>query len=266
MDLMPKKHLWKSWDQLLNQQLKAGKAASELDSQRLKLQSTIQRSHTAKSSEIDKERAKQAEDLLRQNAEVSEILSSLLEEIRLNILETTKNPSELRTTRKLLLLASQEFIDSQTLMEGYRDSANHPLQKQEQLDFAKAWVSWQSIAGKILLAIKEDEKFQSQWLDKKIKEIENLRSLQGTLQADSNNLRSRLQSATAKSLPSVLSNYQFHIRQQQSRANKWLADLQWQRYVIQTEEKMKLRSQVEKKETEVQESLKDLEIERTIHD
>ncbi len=266
IDKTIKKNSWKTWEKLLISQARTGKQWEELEKQRLSLQNIIWRGYKPQSLPLEQERAKQAEDLLKQNSNAQQDLSLLMEDIRLQILDSTKSPSVLRTTRKLLLLASQEFIDSAHLLEKYRDDANHPLEKEEQLEYAKAWVTWQTISGKILLKIKADESEQKEWLEAQMKEIENIKNQHRKLFAYSQEMRSKLQTATARSLPYILDDFQYHIRQQQSRANKWLADLQWQRFVLQTEEKMKAKADVDKEETEVKEGLKDLEIERTLHE
>ena len=266
IDTFTNKSMWKTWDELFTLQLRTSTTMDRLDKQRLKLQPVIWQGYKPQALPIEQERAKQAEDLANQLYATQEQGSQIMENLRIQVLELSKNPSELRKTRKLLLLASQEFLDSSHILEAYRDEASHPLEKEEQQEFALAWQTWQSIASHILKAIKEDESTQAEWLSQQIKEINAIKAEQNKLVSKNEQIRNQLKLVTARALPAALDNFQFHIRQQQSRANKWLADLQWQRFVIQTEEKMKLKAKSEKEESDVQEGLRDLEIERTLHE
>ncbi len=100
----------------------------------------------------------------------------------------------------------------------------------------------------------------------KLKTFDRLNQKLSELRGRELELERRLGSLTAQAWPSVMDHLSFHINEQQSRAKKWMADLQWQRSMNQAQKRAEQSKEQERKETDLQESLKDLELEGALHE
>ncbi len=257
---------WRQWDRFSRIQLKLDQTLAKISRQRSSLQAIILAGRQSSSSPMQKDLASRAENLLLRIQAQEEIATQQMEQTRLSMLTFIRMPSPYQVTRKKLLLGSQEYLENVIVFDKYRDNYQNPMNQHQQEDIERAWLRWQKMAGKILSLIKSDEASQAQWLDSQLQDIRSLLAKERDLSERNARLRIRLGEKTAIALPAVLDHFDFHISEQKARGKKWLADLQWQRFMSQTEERLKKRLDQEQKETQIEENRKDLEIERSIHE
>lgn len=256
---------WQVWEHYSKSHLKVAALADRLGRQRAILQGLKLQAASGQEGAIQ-ERAGSVADLLRRLEHLEARVTTRAEDDRLALLEHLRMPSPHQTTRKVLLLGAQEFLESLALFDEYQDRFQHPAHQHVQEDMEKSWLRWQSMAGSILKLIKRDEAEQAQWLEQQLAEIRRLMNREQQLAGRQLQLQTLLGYSTARSLPLVLDHFEHHIREQQARAKKWLADIQWHRFMAQTEQRFKAKTEQEKVGAQLQEKLKDLETERSIHE
>jgi hypothetical protein len=174
--------------------------------------------------------------------------------------------SPYQLTRKRLLLNAQEFLDAEAIFSRRRDQFNHPMKKHAQEDYQLTWNGFRAVAGQVLNYIHQQEKKEKDWLDAQLKTFDRLNQRLSELRGRELELERRLGTLSGQAWPSVMDHLSFHINEQQARAKKWMADLQWQRSLNQAQKRAEQTREQERKETDLQESLKDLELEGALHE
>jgi hypothetical protein len=256
---------WQNWTEIAQQQLRLGALAERIERKKAELAALQFQAHTSSQSAW-KEQSGQISQLLERYRNIEKRLARRVEEQRLELLKFISEPSPLQTTRKYLLLGTQELLESGSILEQHRDHFQHPLAQHQQEDIERAWDLWQRKAGRILSQIKRHEAEEARWLTDQLNDIQLQLERHRQLKQKSDQLAERVHETTARALPAVLDHFDYHIQEQRSRAKKWLADLQWQRYMQQTEERLRLKQKADEREAEVQENLKDLELRRSLHE
>lgn len=257
---------WRTWDELSRMHLRLDALQDKVANQKAQLQAFRLYGSQSTSSQSLRDYGSRADDLLNKLREQEARLAQKSQDLRMGMISILRQPSPFQTTRKELLLGSQEFIESISLFEALRDDFKHPMNQHQQEDIERAWIRWQKMAGTILSMIKQDEAEQTIWLDKQLETIRTLIAREQDLTEKRQSLESRLSDRIGLSLPAVLDHFDYHISEQKARGKKWLADLQWQRFMNQTEARLKKQQAHEQSEAKIQENLKDLEIERSIHE
>ncbi|RZA18884.1 MAG: hypothetical protein EOP10_20400 [Proteobacteria bacterium] len=177
-----------------------------------------------------------------------------------------KNGSPLLKTKKHFLLLTQEFLDSNEVLEQKRDQYPDPATKHVQEDFASNWELWPRIAGKILVQINKTEQKEQTWLDAQQVALKNSREVGENLALREEQLRHGIAKATGKAFPSVAAHIRYAINEQAARGKKWMADVDWQRYLRETAERSRLQAKQDLDETTIKEKIRDTEIERALHE
>lgn len=257
---------WQAWDHFARRHLSLSGLAERLGTQRAVLQGLKFNALQDRATPALKERVASIDDLMQRLQALETLVNTRSEQDRLALLEQIRAPSPYQKTRKVLLLGTQEFLESLALFDDYQDRFQDPAHQHLQEDLEKSWIRWQGMAGSILKLIKSDEALQSNWLDQQLAEIRRLMSREQNLAGRQVQLDTLLGYSTAQAMPAILSHFEHHIKEQQSRAKKWLADIQWHRFMKQTEQRFKAKTEQERVEAQLQEKLKDIETERSIYE
>jgi hypothetical protein len=254
-----------TWQDLSSTSLRLGELARRLEKHQAVLSAVALKEHSTNHSKL-LEYAQYAKDLSKQIASLQARAHVLVEKHRRNMLAQQLKDSPYQLTRKRLLLNAQEFLDAEAIFSRRRDHFSHPMKKHAQEDYQQTWNGFRAIAGQALHYIQQQEKREKDWLDAQLKTFDRLNQELATLRGRELELERRLGTLTAQAWPSVMDHLSFHINEQQSRAKKWMADLQWQRSMNQAQKRAASSQEQERKETDLQESLKDLELEGALHE
>ncbi|WP_218109789.1 tetratricopeptide repeat protein [Oligoflexus tunisiensis] len=254
-----------TWQELSRTSLRLGELARRLESHQAALSPIMLKEHSTNHAKLQ-EYAQFARDLSRQIASLQARAHVLVENHRRNMLAQQLKDSPYQLTRKRLLLNAQEFLDAEAIFSRRRDLFNHPMKKHAQEDYQQTWNGFRTIAGQVLHYIQQQEKREKDWLDAQLKTFDQLNQKLAELRGRELELERRLGNLTAQAWPSVMDHLSFHINEQQARAKKWMADLQWQRSMNQAQKRAASSKEQERKETDLQESLKDLELEGALHE
>jgi hypothetical protein len=222
--------------------------------------------HGSRGSAVQKNRAAEAADRIKELNSLTVKLQFAMEQQRDLWLSNYKETSPLLKTRKHFLLLSQEFLESNSQLADQRDTYSDPATKHVQEDFASNWQLWPRIAGKILKLINQTEKKELAWLESQQENQKKTRENADRLAASEGALRLAMAKASAKAFPDVLQYLRYSINEQAARGKKWLADVEWQRFLRETQEKTKQQAKQALNETEIKENIRDTEIERALHE
>lgn len=256
---------WKSWGKLAQLEQDAAQLSNRLFTERARLAALVHRGEHSKEP-VAKDQAQHLRNMQKTLDGLNERLSVAMEDQRLAWLQAYRKHSAFQRTRKSFLLLSQEFLESSAVLDEYRDRYESPERKHYQEDFAEDWVVWPRIAGKLLTAIKERDRQETTWLNNKQAGLEKARTDEQKLMLRQEDLYRSLGRVSGMALPSVLNHINFNIREQSARGKKWLADIHWQKYLQETEERIRKERNQRLEEAKVQEDMRDIEIERALHD
>ncbi len=254
-----------TWQDLSSTSLRLGELARRLEQYQAALAPIFLKGENTNHAKLQ-EYALLAKDLRNQLASLQARTHGLVEKHRRTMLAQQLKDSPYQLTRKRLLLNAQEFLDIEAIFARRRDQFNHPMKKHAQEDYQQTWNGFRAVAGQVLNSIHQQEKIEKDWLDMQLKTFDRLNQKLSELRGRELELERRLGSLTAQAWPSVMDHLSFHINEQQSRAKKWMADLQWQRSMNQAQKRAEQSKEQERKETDLQESLKDLELEGALHE
>ncbi len=254
-----------TWQDISQTSLRLGELAKRLEKNQAELSAiTLKGQHTNHQKLL--EYATLAKDFSSQMNSLQARTNSLLEKHRQRILALQLEDSPYQLTRKRMLLTAQEFMDVEAVFSQRRDSFSHPLKKHAQEDYQQTWNSWRAIAGQTLSFIYQQEQKEKNWLKQQLASFDTLNQKAIELRGRQLELERRLATLTGKAWPSVMDHLSYHMNEQQSHAKKWLADLQWQRSMNQSQRRSVQSQEQQRKEIDIQESLKDLELEGALHD
>ncbi len=255
----------KTWQELSQTSLSLGELARRLERHQAELSAIMLKGQSSNHQKI-LEQSALAKDYAQQIAALQARANSLVEQHRKRMLSQQLTDSPYQVTRKRLLLYAQEFLEAEAIFAKQRDSFNHPMKKHAQEDYQQTWNGWRSIAGQTLSFIYAKENQEKAWLNAQIKTFDRLNQKSTELHGRQLELERRLAILSGKVWPSVLDHTGYHINEQQARAKKWLADLQWQRSMDQAQKRSDLSNEQDRKEMDLQEGLKDMELEGALHE
>ncbi len=239
----------------LNRKILAGQAA---------LASAIYQGERGNPSQ--KEKATEARDRIKDLNKLSQGLQFAVADQRTFWLSRYKNNSPLLRTRTHFLLLIQEFLEDNSILQERRDQYSDPATKHIQEDFAGNWQVWPRIAGKILSLIKQTETREREWLTAQQNGLASSRDNATRLAASEEHLRYAMAKASGKAFPDVLQYLRYAINEQAARGKKWLADVEWQRYLRETQERTQQTAKHALDEATIKENIRDIEIERALHE
>jgi hypothetical protein len=254
-----------TWQDMSSTSLRLGELARRLERHQAALAPILLKGESSNHAKL-LEYAQLAKDLRNQTASHQGRAHVLLEKHRRTMLAQQLKDSPYQLTRKRLLLNAQEFLDAEAIFSRRRDQFNHPMKKHAQEDYQQTWNGFRAVAGQALNYIHQQEKLEKDWLDAQLKTFDRLNQKLSELRGRELELERRLGTLTGQAWPSVMDHLSFHINEQQSRAKKWMADLQWQRSMNQAQKRAEQNREQERKEADLQESLKDLELEGALHE
>ncbi|RZA25278.1 MAG: hypothetical protein EOP10_07350 [Proteobacteria bacterium] len=263
-DQTPRPVLWENTYRLSQLESRAAKLDRHLASERAKLSGAIFAAENGTAEQIDK--ASQAKDRLTEIQHIKNRLQLAMEDQRALWVANYKNGSPLLKTRKHFLLLTQEFLDTNEALEQKRDQYPDPATKHVQEDFASNWELWPRIAGKILVQMNKTEQKEQAWLDAQQIALKTSREVGENLALREEQLRHGIAKATGKAFPSVAAHIRYAINEQAARGKKWMADVEWQRYLRETAERSRLQAKQDLDETTIKEKIRDTEIERALHE
>ncbi|MDQ3235222.1 MAG: hypothetical protein M3Q07_25720, partial [Pseudobdellovibrionaceae bacterium] len=253
------------WQELSSTSLRLGELARRLERHQASLSPILLKGHTSNHAKLQ-EYGITARDLTNQIGSLQARTHAAVEIHRKNMLSQQLQDSPYQLTRKRLLLNAQEFLDAEAIFSRRRDQFNHPMKKHAQEDYQQTWNGFRVAAGQVLTYIHQQEKLEKAWLDSQIRTFDRLNQKLSELRGRELELERRLGGLTGQAWPTVMDHLSFHINEQQARAKKWMADLQWQRSMNQAQKRAEQTKEQERKETDLQESLKDLELEGALHE
>jgi len=254
-----------TWQDISRTSLQLGELARRLEKQQAALSPIMFKGHGTNHAKLQ-EFAILAKDMTNQIGSLQARTHVLVEQHRKNMLAQQLKDSPYQLTRKRLLLNAQEFLDAEAIFSRRRDQFNHPMKKHAQEDYQQTWNGFRALAGQALTYIHQQETLEKAWLDSQIKTFDRLNLKLSELRGRELELERRLGALSGQAWPSVMDHLSYHINEQQARAKKWMADLQWQRSMNQAQKRAEQTSEQERKETDLQESLKDLELEGALHE
>jgi hypothetical protein len=254
-----------AWQDLSSTALRLGELARRLEMHQAVLAPILLKGERSTHAKLQ-EYGLMAKDLRNQMASLQARLHGLVEKHRRSMLARQLQDSPYQLTRKRLLLNAQEFLDAEAIFSRRRDQFDHPMKKHAQEDYQQTWNGFRAMAGQALHYIHQQEKMEKDWLEAQLKNFDRLNQRLSELRGRELELERRLGTLTAQAWPSVMDHLSFHINEQQARAKKWMADLQWQRSMNQAEKRAEQNREQERKEADLQESLKDLELEGALHE
>jgi hypothetical protein len=254
-----------TWQDLSSTSLRLGELARRLENHQAALAPILLKGESTNHAKL-LEYAAAAKDLRNQIGSLQARAHVLVEKHRRTTLAQQLNDSPYQLTRKRLLLSAQEFLDAEAIFSRRRDQFNHPMKKHAQEDYQQTWNGFRAVAGQVLNYIHQQEKLEKDWLDAQLKTFDRLNQKLSELRGRELELERRLGALTGQAWPSVMDHLSFHINEQQARAKKWMADLQWQRSMNQAQKRAEQNREQERKEADLQESLKDLELEGALHE
>lgn len=256
---------WKSWEQLAQLEQNAAELSTRLSSQRAQLAALVYKGEKSKDP-VKNDQVQHLREAQKSLDGLNERLSEAMEDQRLAWLHNYRKHSAFQKTRKTFLLLSQELMESSAILDDYRDRYQSPERKHSQEDFAENWVIWPRAAGKLLAAIKVRDSQEIAWLNNKQTGLEKARTDQQKMIQKHEDLYRSLGRVSGSALPSIMNHINFNIREQTARGKKWLADVQWQKYLQETEDRIRKEKNQRLEEAKIQEDLRDIEIERALHD
>ncbi|MBC7658832.1 MAG: hypothetical protein H7249_03910 [Chitinophagaceae bacterium] len=215
---------------------------------------------------LQQDLSKQASDRQKELNTLTKKLQIAMEDQRALWVANYKNSSPLIKTKKHFLLLSQEFLENNSQLQQQRDHYPDPATKHIQEDFASNWQIWPRIAGKILVLMNKTEIAEQHWLDTEQRSQKTARDHAESLAIKETNLRYAVAKATGKAFPTVLQHVRYAIDEQAARGKKWLADVEWQRYLRETQEKTKQQAKQDLNEATIKENIRDTEVERALHE
>jgi hypothetical protein len=254
-----------TWHDISRTSLRLGELAKRLESHQAVLAPILLKGESSNHSKL-LEYAQYSKDLRNQISSLQARAHVLVEKHRRTMLAQQLKDSPYQLTRKRLLLNAQEFLDAEAIFSRRRDQFNHPMKKHAQEDYQLTWNGFRALAGQVLNYIHQQEKKEKDWLDAQLKTFDRLNQKLSELRGRELELERRLGTLSGQAWPSVMDHLSFHINEQQARAKKWMADLQWQRSLNQAQKRAEQTREQERKETDLQESLKDLELEGALHE
>ena len=210
--------------------------------------------------------ALEARDRVKELNKLTQKLQDAMEDQRNFWLEGYKKNSPLRKTRTHFLLVSQEFMDSNSVLQDRRDQYSDPATKHTQEDFASDWQVWPRLAGKILRLINQTDRRDKDWITAQQNALAASRENANRLLVSEQSLRHSMAKATGKVFPDVLQYLRYSLNEQAARGKKWLADVEWQRYLRETQNRNEQQAKQDIDETSIKETIRDTEIERALHD
>ncbi len=264
LDQTPRPEAWQTSFKLAELESRMAKLNRKLDKERAELSAGIFQAEQGNSLAIDK--ASQAKDSLNQLRNLNRRMQNLVEDQRALWVANYKNSSPLIKTRKHFLLLTQEFLDSNSMLEEKRDEYPDPATKHVQEDFGSNWQIWPKIAGKILVLIRDTEIKEQAWLDSQQVALKSIREISLNLAMREEKIRHGLAKTTAKAFPAVAAHIRYAINEQAARGKKWMADVEWQRYLRETQEKSRLQAKQDLDEATIREKIRDTETERALHE
>ncbi len=208
----------------------------------------------------------EADDRIKEYNKLNKKLDLAMENERELWLKNSKYSSPLLRTRKRFLMLAQEFLDTNVTLSEQRDRYPDPATKHVQEDYATNWQIWPRVAGKILTLIRDREKQEEDWVTAQQKTQTKAVETAEKLADREDALRFSIARATGKALPDVISYMRLAINEQAARGKKWLADVDWQRYLRETDERNRQQAKHDVDETRLRENQKDSEIERALHE
>ncbi|MCX6128581.1 MAG: hypothetical protein NTX25_05875 [Proteobacteria bacterium] len=256
---------WLAWQELSSASVRMGELAQTLQKKNSQLAAIILNVHNSQSAESSAF-SRQGKEFQKQVADLQNRSDTLIENLRQKMLAQTAKDSVYLSARKSLLLNAQEFMEAEAIFEAQRKNYDHPLKRHNQEDFELVWTGWKAIAGQMLSQIKEFDHKDKLWIESQIEKFNQLNKKTGDIKIRQLELERRLAHLTGKAWPKILDHMSYHMNEQQSRAKKWLADLEWQRSVNQSQKRQDQKRVQDKQETESQENLKDLELEGALHE
>ncbi|RZA13171.1 MAG: hypothetical protein EOP10_30195 [Proteobacteria bacterium] len=256
--------LWQNTYQLALIESRASKLNARILKEQALLAAAIHNGKKGSASQIDL--AKQAADRSKELNTLTKKLQGAMEEQRSLWIANYKHNSPLVKTKKHFLLVSQEFLESNSQLQEKRDRYPDPATKHIQEDFAGNWQLWPRVAGKILVLINKTEKKEQDWLDAQQRAQKASREKAESLAIKEQNLRYAVGKAVGKSFPAVLQHVRYAIDEQAARGKKWLADVEWQRYLRETNDRSTRQAKQDVDEATVKEKIRDTEIERALHE
>lgn len=263
-DQTPRPQLWQNTYRLGEIENKAAKLNRRLQTERAKLSAAIFAAEAGTAEQID--RASQARDRLNELHNLSRSLQTAMEDQRALTVANAKNSSPLIKTKKHFLLLVQEFLESNTALSLKRDQYPDPATKHVQEEFASHWDLWPRIAGKIITLINKTDQKEQAWLDGQQVSLRSAREIGENLALREANLRHGLAKASGKAFPAVAAHIRYAINEQAARGKKWMADVDWQRYLRETAEKANRQAKQDLDEATLKEKIRDTEIERALHE
>jgi hypothetical protein len=253
------------WQDLSRTSLRLGELAKRLEMHQAALAPILLKGESTNHSKL-LEYAQYSKDLSKQIGSLQARAHVLVEKHRRTMLAQQLKDSPYQLTRKRLLLNAQEFLDTEAIFSRRRDQFHHPMKKHAQEDYQLTWNGFRAVAGQILNYIHQQEKKEKDWLGAQLKTFDRLNQRLSELRGRELELERRLGTLSGQAWPSVMDHLSFHINEQQARAKKWMADLQWQRSLNQAQKRAEQTREQERKETDLQESVKDLELEGALHE
>ena len=256
---------WRDWQDLTSTSIHLGQLGRKLQQQRSELAGILFNSQRPNARQLS-HFASQSLDLQQRTDYLQQRADSLIERIREQMILQTNKDSPYLMSRKQLLLYAQEFIDAEAIFLKMQESYEHPLKRHNQEDLRQAWLSWRSIASQLLAHIKLLDAKEKSWLETQLLTFKQLNQKSTTLADERTALEHKLAILTGKTWPNILEDLSYHIKDQQSRTKKWLADLQWQRSMNQSKKRQEKKLDNDRQETDIKENLKDLELEGALRD
>lgn len=254
-----------AWQDLSQTSLRFGELARRLGQFQAALAPIMLRGQTSTHSKLQ-EYGIVAKDINNQLGSIQARMHLILEQHRRNMLAQQLQDSPYQLTRKRLLLNAQEFLDGEAIFSRRRDGFNHPMKKHAQEDYQQTWNGFRILAGQVLNYLHQQEGLEKSWLESQLRTFDRLNQKLSELRGRELELERRLGTLSGQAWPSVMDHLSYHINEQQARAKKWLADLQWQRSMNQSQKRAEQTKEQERKEMDLQESLKDLELEGALHE
>lgn len=263
-DQTPRPQLWEDTFRLSELENRAAKLNRRLLEAQAKLSAAIFVAENGTMAQIElaaqaRERGKQIGHLMRR-------LQSSMDDQRSLWAANAKNGSPLIKTKNHFLMLTQEFLDSNALLTTKRDQYPDPATKHVQEDFTRNWELWPRLASKILVLINKTEIKEQAWLATHLQSLKTSREIALNLKIREELLRHAIAKSSGKAFPAIASHIHFAINEQAARGKKWMADVDWQRYLRDTSEKSKLQAKQDLDEATIREEIRDTEIERALHE
>lgn len=263
-DQTPRPQLWQNTFRLGEMEARAARLNRKIQSARSSLSAAIFSAESGNAEQID--RASQAKDRLKELDRLNRSLQDVMADQRALTVANAKNASPLIKTKKHFLLLVQEFLESNSALSLKRDQFPDPATKHVQEEFASNWELWPRIAGKIVSLLNKTEQKEQNWLDAQQVSIRSAREIAENLALREQNLRHGLAKSSGKAFPAVAAHIRLAINEQAARGKKWMADVDWQRYLRETAEKSNLQAKQDLDEASLKEKIRDTEIERALHE